>query len=71
VEETFEMNLTLTNEEASLLSRILRSDLGDMKAETGKTENYDWRMAAKKDEEVLLGIIQRLDAPVEGSASPT
>jgi len=65
------MNLTLTNEEATLLARVLRSDLGNMKAETGKTENYDWRMAAKKDEEVLLGIIERLDAAPATDAATT
>jgi hypothetical protein len=54
------MNLTLSNEEAALLVRILQTDLGDLKAETGKTENYDWRVAMKADEELLRGIIARL-----------
>jgi len=55
------MNLTLTNEEATLLARILKMDLGDMKAETGKTENYDWRVAMKADEELIRNIIARLE----------
>ena len=55
------MNLTLTNEEAALLARILKMDLGDMKAETGKTENYDWRVEMKADEERLRSIIARLE----------
>lgn len=55
------MNLTLTNEEATLLAHILKMDLGDMKAETGKTENYNWRVEMKADEERLRGIIAQLD----------
>jgi len=55
------MNLTLSNEEAALLVRILKTDLGDMKAETGKTENYDWRVEMKADEERLREIIARLE----------
>jgi hypothetical protein len=54
------MNLTLSKEEAALLERILRGDLGDLKTEIGKTENYDWRVAMKQDEEMLMQIIERL-----------
>jgi hypothetical protein len=55
------MNLTLTTEEATLLARILKMDLGDMKAETGKTEKYDWRVEMKAEEESLRSIISRLE----------
>ena len=55
------MNLTLSDEEAALLVHVLKMDLGDMKAETGKTENYDWRVEMKRDEESLPSIIQRLE----------
>jgi hypothetical protein len=55
------MNLTLSKEEATLLVEILRRDLGNMKFETSNTENYDWRVAMKRDEETLRGIIARLD----------
>ena len=58
------MYLTLTNEDAALLARILKSDLGDMKVETGKTENYDWRVEMKQDEERLRSIIARLEQGV-------
>ena len=55
------MNLSLTDEEATLLARVLKMDLGDMKAETGKTENYSWRVEMKADEERLRHIIARLE----------
>ena len=55
------MNLILTNDEEVLLARILKTDLGDMKAETGKTENYNWRVEMKADEERLRHIIERLE----------
>ena len=55
------MNLTLSSEEAELLARLLKSDLANLKEETGKTENYDWRVAFKKDEQVLREIITRLE----------
>lgn len=56
------MNLSLTDEEAQLLARLLKSDLANLKEETGKTENYDWRVEYKKDEQVLREIIGRLEA---------
>jgi hypothetical protein len=56
------MNLNLTNEQAALLATTLKNALGNMKEETGKTENYDWRIALKKDEEALRGIITQLEA---------
>ncbi len=58
------MNLNLTNEQASLLASVLKNVLSDMKAETGKTENYDWRVALKQDEEALRSIIKQLEAGV-------
>jgi len=58
------MNLNLTDEEATLLTRILKNALSEMKEETGKTENYDWRVALKKDEASLREIIGRLETHV-------
>ena len=63
------MNLNLSNEEANLLADVLKNALSNMKEETGKTENYDWRVALKKDEESLRGIISRLESG-RGRLSP-
>ncbi len=56
------MNLDLNNDEVVLLHRILENYLPALRSEVYKTENYDWRESLKQDEEVLKGIIARLDA---------
>ena len=58
------MNLTLTEEEATLLSEILKNHLADFREEIGKTDSYDWRVAMKHDEEVLNGLMARLQTRV-------
>jgi len=58
------ININLTDEETTLLTGILKNALSDMKEETGKTENYDWRVALKKDEASLRSIISRLETGV-------
>ena len=55
------MNLSLTNEEAALLLTRLKADLGNLKSEISNTDNYDWRVEMKKDEERLRDIISRLE----------
>ena len=60
------MNLTLSNEEADLLLRMLKTDLGDLKVEISNTENYDWRVDMKKDAE---RIRERHRAAREATAS--
>jgi len=55
------MDLRLTDEQAELLRNRLKNDLAGLKEEIGKTENYDWRMALKKDEETLQSIISMLE----------
>jgi hypothetical protein len=54
------VNLTLSDEEVTLLARLLTSDLGDLRAERGKTDNREWRVAMKQDEEIISDIIRRL-----------
>jgi hypothetical protein len=62
------MNLSLSKEEAALIERLLRADLGDLKVEIGKTENYDWRVEMKQDQEMLIQIIGRLEAATAAAA---
>ena len=55
------MNLMLSNEDAALLARVLKTDLGDLSTEIGKTEKYDWRVEMKEDKERLRSIIEKLE----------
>lgn len=56
------MELTLTAEEASFLHRILTNYLPGLREEIAGTENYDWRQALKKDEDMLKALIARLES---------
>jgi hypothetical protein len=55
------VNLTLSNEDATLLLRMLKVDFGNLRVEISNTENYNWRVEMKADEERLRGIIAQLE----------
>ena len=59
------MELVLTADERQLLMQILRNRLPDLREEVYKTENYEWRQDLKQDEEVLKGLIAKLDQLIE------
>jgi len=54
------MQLALDTEEATLLHRILTSYLSDLRAEIGKTENFDFRQGLKEDEVRIKALLNRL-----------
>ena len=56
------MNLDLTNDEVVLLHRVLENYLPALRSEVYKTENFEWRESLKQDEEVLKGLLARLEA---------
>jgi hypothetical protein len=55
------MELELTDEEMQLLRQLLKNRLPDLREEVYKTERYEWRQELKQDEEVLKGLIAKLD----------
>lgn len=55
------MQLTLSNEEAGVLRHALEVYLSDLRAEIVKTERHEWKVDLHKEEEVLQGVIARLD----------
>lgn len=57
------MELTLSNEEATLLRNILERHLSNLREEVVKTENFTMRQELKADEVLLKGLIQRLSTP--------
>jgi hypothetical protein len=65
--ERMELSVEL---ERPLLKQILTQYLGDLKFEISNTENYDWRQSMKRDEEVIKGLIEKLDAPDTSSEEP-
>jgi hypothetical protein len=52
--------LTLTPDEAAILADLLRNDLGSLRKEVYKTEDYDWRNSLKQRESILRAILERL-----------
>ena len=54
------MQLTLQPEETALLRQVLTNYLSDLRMEIGKTEQYDWRQALKRDEALLKRVLDRL-----------
>jgi len=57
------MDLHLAPAEAGFLKKVLHSYLSDLRAEIGKTENYDFRQSLKEDEAQINALLVRLDAP--------
>ena len=57
------MDLTLTPDEATLLARIVRNYLSDLRMEIRETDSYEWRRSLKQDEALLNGLLSRLPAP--------
>jgi hypothetical protein len=55
------MELSLSREEAAFLHRVLTNYLPGLREEIAGTENYEWRQALKKDEELLKALIERLE----------
>jgi hypothetical protein len=51
--------------ERPLLKQILTQYIGDLSFEIARTDNFDWRQEMKQDQEVVKGIIEKLDQPTE------
>lgn len=56
------MQLSIGPEEAPLLQRILTQYLSELKLEISNTEKYEWRQSMKRDEELVKGLIARLES---------
>lgn len=54
--------LSLDAEGAALLADALRSYLSDLHSEIAGTDNFDFREALKRREQMLNGILHQLDA---------
>ena len=65
MQSTTGMTLALTAEEVALLDGLLSNDLGNLREEVYKTENYDMREALKRREMLL----RNLQARIHGSAA--
>lgn len=55
------MELNLSSQEAAFLHRVLTNYLPSLREEIAGTENYEWRQALKRDEELLKALIERLE----------
>lgn len=55
------MQFTLELNEAAILKEVLDAYLSDLRAEIGKTEDYDTRQVLHQRESVLRKIIAQID----------
>jgi hypothetical protein len=62
LDTTATQSLTLTSEEAALLTELLRNDFQNLRSEVYRTETYDWQQALKRREALLRGMLTRLGA---------
>lgn len=58
------MEFRLTEPEVELLRALLESDLSDLLMEIARTDNRAMREGLKKREELLKGILDRLEGTV-------
>lgn len=65
------MQLELNERELTLVNDVLTNYLGDLRAEIGKTENFDMRQNLKGDEEVIKGLIARMESMLSRVSSTT
>lgn len=61
------MQLTFEPAERDLLDRVLNRYLGDLRAEIGKTENFEMRQDLKHDEDMLKSLLERLRGVTAGA----
>ncbi len=57
------MDLTLTDDERTLLVSILQDTLGEVREEVYKAETPDYRDALRRKEALVRGILTGLGAP--------
>jgi hypothetical protein len=62
------MELSLGPAEVELLRRILANYLPELRTEINHTERYSLRQELKQDEEIVKGLLSRLDQPAAKSA---
>jgi hypothetical protein len=61
------MELHLEGAETQLLAQVVSRHISDLRAEIVKTENYAMRQDLKHDEDVLKGILARLQGAPAGA----
>lgn len=54
------MALELSDEERTLLKKVIDNYLSSLRAEIYRTEKHDFKVPMKREEELLNGIIERL-----------
>lgn len=54
------MQLSLSDDEAKLLRRLLTQWVSEVKSEVANTERYEWRQDMKRDGATVKAIVERL-----------
>ena len=59
------MDVTVSNDEQTLLISILQETLGDVREQVYKSELSDYRDELKQKEALIRGLLARFGAPVQ------
>ena len=62
------MQLSIQQDEAELLHRILTQYLSELKPEISNTENFEWRQGMKRDEDAVKRMISQLEQSKSGAS---
>jgi hypothetical protein len=62
LEEVHDVALTLSDAERRILLRTLKARLDDLPAEMTQTDNPDFNVQLKHEEEIILALIERLES---------
>ncbi len=57
------MNVELTTEEIALLRELLSNTHQDLREEVYKTEATDWKRALRDRDQVVQGLLAKLESP--------
>ena len=61
------MDLVLSDEERALLAELLEQDFRNLKEEIGSTDTAAFRDELRAREQMLIGILEKLNAAPPGS----
>ena len=63
--------LDLDTREQEVMLKVLRDVLPELRSTISNTENFDWRQQMKDDEEVIKGLILKLETELQEAVRNT
>ena len=63
--------LDVDTREQEVMLKVLRDVLPELRSTISNTENFDWRQQMKDDEEVIKGLIVKLETELQEAVRNT